>query len=226
MVFANLQSHEKDAFFSLLDEYFASRPDIFSSATPGNADGATRAAATSAVHRAFANNPEATGRLISAGLTHGAPKSGPYSATASNPEVNNAVGRVAAASLAFSANKSSPSRSPPPVAEKPGAAGLKPIRKMGDVDTTSVKNMFGSLRNSKTPHTPPIVPAALAPPKNTFGPPPMRRVASGSGTPEPPAPPPRRQPSPEPEPEEEEAQGEWAEVLYDYESSVCAAGPR
>lgn len=52
------------------------------------------------------------------------------------------------------------------------------------------------------------------PPKNNasrFGAP-MTRAAA------PPAPPPPRQPEPEPEPEEE--RGEWAESLYDYETSV------
>ncbi|KAL0949200.1 hypothetical protein HGRIS_009278 [Hohenbuehelia grisea] len=69
MVFANLQSYEKDAFFSLLDEYFASRPEIFAQAgaAPGsNAELGT--AAASAARRAVAANPEAASKAFSAGI--------------------------------------------------------------------------------------------------------------------------------------------------------------
>ncbi|KAF5372049.1 hypothetical protein D9615_008086 [Tricholomella constricta] len=240
MVFANLQSNEKDAFFSLLDEYFASRPDVFGDpAGAGNSDGTGLglgtgpggAAAASAVHRAFASNPEATSRLVSAGLKHGVPKSSPYSAAASDPEISNAAGRVAAASLAFSARNSSssaspPQRTPPAVAEKPsGAAGLVSTRKFGDVDTTSKRGMLGSLytpnKNNNPPPQAPPAPSAFAARKNAFGPPPTRSLSSASSeaaSASAPVPPQRRQPPPEPEPEEEEVQGEWADVLYDYDS--------
>jgi len=40
-------------------------------------------AASSAVHRALAANPEATSKVVSAGLKHGVPKSSPYSAAVS-----------------------------------------------------------------------------------------------------------------------------------------------
>ncbi|KAG6333081.1 hypothetical protein ID866_6005 [Astraeus odoratus] len=66
------------------------------------------------------------------------------------------------------------------------------------------------------------LPPAFAPAKNSYGPPPVRRVASTSETNDKsssPIPPalhsPRVQPVREPEPE---PQGEWAEALYDYES--------
>ncbi|KAF8075849.1 SH3-domain-containing protein [Lyophyllum atratum] len=223
MVFANLQSHEKDAFFSLLDEYFTSRPDVFGnvggSADQGAGSSASGAAA-SAVHRAFASNPEATSRLVSAGLKHGVPKSSPYSAAASDPEVNNAAGRVAAASLAFSGRNSSttsppPARSAPPIAEKPAASGLVSSRKFGDIDTTSKGKMLGSLYTpgKVAPSTAaPVVPAAFAAKKNAFAPPPTRRASSST------SPPLRQQPPPEPEEEEQGEQGEWAEALYDYDS--------
>ncbi|GLB33257.1 putative src homology 3 domains containing protein [Lyophyllum shimeji] len=224
MVFANLQNHEKDAFFSLLDEYFASRPDVFGN-TGGSLDGAGSSAggaAASAVHRALASNPEATSHLVSAGLRHSVHRSSPSSAAASDPEVGNAAGRVAAAALAFSGRNNAtsppPTRTGPPIAQKPaGASGLMSTKKFGDVDTTSTKNMFGSLytanKAAPQPQAPPPAPA-FAPKKNAFAPPPVRRA---SATSEAPSPPQRHQPSPEPEPEEE-VQGEWAEALYDYDS--------
>ncbi|KLO15726.1 hypothetical protein SCHPADRAFT_247019 [Schizopora paradoxa] len=124
MVFTRLSSSDKEAFFELLDEYFTSRPEIFAgsgevASESGPSPPANQAA--SAVHRALASNPEATASLITAGLRHsaaahsssnaggmGRTPSGTSSAVASaasNPEISNAIGRVAAASLAFSAPK-------------------------------------------------------------------------------------------------------------------------
>lgn len=103
---------------------------------------------------------------------------------------------------------------------------------------SSTKNFFGSLRNStanKTATPPPVaapVPSAFAAKKNTFAPPPVRRVPSSStsasareSSPQPIATPPPsrgRQVDPEPEPEEEVVNGEWAEALYDYTGDVRA----
>lgn len=77
--------------------------------------------------------------------------------------------------------------------------------------------MLSSIRNAgkSTPNVP-IVPPALAPQKNKWGPPPTRGAAS---------PPAQEEPEPEEE-EEEEAQGEWAEALYDYDSKVLDISPR
>ncbi|KAJ7762786.1 SH3-domain-containing protein [Mycena maculata] len=216
MVFSNLGANEKDAFFSLLDEYFASRPEIF-----GNSDDSTTSAATSAAHRALASNPEATSRLISAGLRQagqGLPKSSPYATAASNPDISNAVGRMGAASLSSTA-PSFPRRgagessiSPPPTTSS--IANLKTVRTIGsDVDTTSAKNMFSSIRHAGKATPPqPRVPAGLAPPPNKYGPPPARTAAAVV------TPPAHEEPEEEAE-EEEEAQGEWAEALYDYDSA-------
>ncbi|TFK43057.1 hypothetical protein BDQ12DRAFT_695411 [Crucibulum laeve] len=223
MVFSNLQANEKDAFFSLLDEYFSSRPDIFANVgTPdAAADAGARGAAVSAVHRAMASNPEATAKLVSAGLKHGVPKSSPYSAAASDPEVNNMAGRVAAASLAFSArNTPSSSTAPPPVSEKPST--FASARKFGsDIDTSSAKSAFGSLRNSIAgkPATPtPPAPSAFNQRQSSFAPPPGRRVAPAASTPEPEPSPPPAPPPPARYQEEEEEHGDWAEVLYEYDS--------
>ncbi|KAJ7087261.1 SH3-domain-containing protein [Mycena belliarum] len=216
MVFTNLGTNEKDAFFSLLDEYFASRPEIF-----GNSEAETNpgsSAAASAAHRALAANPEATSRFLASGLRsvgQAAPKSSPYAAAASNPDIANAIGRLGAASISHTAPpptlpRRGTAESPPPPTTS-SAANLKSVRKFGsDVDTTSAKNMFSSIRTAgKTPQAPPpITPPAFAPRKNAYGPPPSR-AAAAAATP----------PAQEEEAEEEEAQGEWAEALYDYDST-------
>ncbi|EPQ59681.1 hypothetical protein GLOTRDRAFT_109808 [Gloeophyllum trabeum ATCC 11539] len=234
MVFSNLSSDEKEAFFSLLDEYFSSRPDVLGGTAGADASGSKDAAgaAASAVHRALASNPQATSQLVSAGLRHGVPKSSPYAAAASDPAITNSVGRVAAAAAAFRSSPSSDASlgkppAPPrrtstqsssehePHERVPSTATLTTVRKFGsDVDTSSAKNLFTSLRGSSAnkgkspPALAPPNPPAFAPRRNNFAPPPRR-----AGSEEPP-----HAPQPEPEPEEEEAQGEWAEALYDYSS--------
>ncbi len=103
-------------------------------------------------------------------------------------------------------------------------------QKFGDVDTTSAKGMYSSIRHgtaNKSAVPPPVaapIPPAFAAPKNNFAPPPVRRVSSTTSTaepvratPPPPPPPPPR--AVEPEPEEP---GEWAEALYEYASEVRA----
>jgi len=217
MVFSSLSSHEKDAFFALLDEYFASRPELLASlgSSEGGNEGLEAGAsspAASAVHRALASNPEATSKLVSAGLKHGVPKSSPYATAASDPEINNAVGRVAAASLAFSSKQPPPPAAPRTPSTSGGSKGLSSSRKFGDVDASSPKAMFGSLKNSTAQKSAPPPPAASVPPafgakKNPFAPPPVRRAASTTSAPV----------EPEEEPQEEEQEhGEWAEALYDY----------
>ncbi|KAJ7283352.1 hypothetical protein C8J57DRAFT_1292254 [Mycena rebaudengoi] len=214
MVFTNLGANEKDAFFSLLDEYFASRPEIFGNSEVEPGAGTASSAAASAARRAFSANPEATSNLISSGLRHAgqnSAKPSPYAAAAANPEISNAIGRLGAASLSHSSPSAPPRRSPgqstPPTTSSP--ADLQTVRKIGNVDTTSTKNMFVSLRNSSkaTPSSAPIAPPAFAPRKNAYGPPPTRSAAAATPPPE------------EEEEEEEETHGEWAEALYDYDST-------
>ncbi|KAJ7667587.1 SH3-domain-containing protein [Mycena polygramma] len=213
MTFSNLGPNEKDAFFSLLDEYFASRPEIFGHADAESSTGAS--AAASAAHRALAAHPEATSKFLSGGLRQvgqNLPKSSPQ---ASNPDIANAVGRMGASALSNAPPPTLPRRgtaeSPPPASSLNSAGSLKSVRKFGEVDTTSAKNMFSSVRNSgKTTHTAPLVPPALAAPKKTWGPPPSRAAAT---------PPPPEAEEPEEAEEDEVAQGEWAEALYDYDST-------
>ncbi|KAJ6543874.1 hypothetical protein B0H19DRAFT_1168749 [Mycena capillaripes] len=217
MVFTNLGANEKDAFFSLLDEYFASRPEIFGGSEAESNSGAS--AAASAAHRALAANPEATSKFLAGGLRsvgQNTPKSSPFSAAASNPDISNAVGRMGAAAISNAPPPTLPRRgtaeSPPPPSTANSAASLKSVRKFGsDVDTTSAKNMFTSIRTAgKTKHNTPIVPPAFAPPENKWGSPPPRGGAAAS---------PPSYEEPEDAEEEEEAEGEWAEALYDYDST-------
>jgi len=220
MVFTRLSSQEKDAFFGLLDEYFQSRPEILAKA--GDQQDASSAAA-SAVHRALAKNPEATSKLVSAGMTHGLSKSNnPYaSAIASNPGVSNSVGRVAAASLAFSGgggSASNTSRSAAPsLPQRSTSTVSSASSSTSEIDklVTRKTGILNALKKDPVAHV--AIPSAFPIAKNTFGPPPVRRATSETNTTETAKSPPvlpRRQAEPEPE----EPEGEWAEVLYDYSS--------
>ncbi|KAL0565584.1 hypothetical protein V5O48_016440 [Marasmius crinis-equi] len=170
MVFSNLPHHEKDAFFSLLDEYFQSRPELVA-------------------HLQGTSDSSSSGGI-------------------SSTEVKQAAGRVAAAASAFahSASPSAPPRHAPVAHNVTPARGLQTSQSIGNVDTTSkAKMVTSSLFSKKQPQStsPPPAPAAFAQRKNTFAPPPSRTHES---------PPPVQQ-------EEEAPNGEWAEALYDYESS-------
>ncbi|EIN10232.1 hypothetical protein PUNSTDRAFT_132327 [Punctularia strigosozonata HHB-11173 SS5] len=108
-------------------------------------------------------------------------------------------------------------------------AGLVATKKFGDVDVTSAKGMYSSIRHgtvNKTAKPPAVtVPPAFTPKQNAWAPPPRRTISTAESEEEPqpqrstPSPAPRAPPPPlrraEPEPEPE---GEWAEVLYDYDS--------
>ncbi|KAG6872335.1 hypothetical protein C0995_010679 [Termitomyces sp. Mi166 len=215
MVFAKLQNDEKEAFFSLLDEYFASRPDVFGklAATSSHDSGGVASAAAPAAQHAFASL---------GGLKRGATRS---TSSYSPPEPeqdqeasNSVAGRIAAFSGRNSNDNAPPQRIAPPIAQKPaGATGLVSSQRLGSLNTSSKGAMIGSLypgNKSKNPSpAAPPPPPAFPPKKNTFGPPPTRQLSSES------PPLPRRQPEPEPEPEpEEETHGEWALALYDYNS--------
>ncbi|KAF8211588.1 hypothetical protein K438DRAFT_1903515 [Mycena galopus ATCC 62051] len=207
MVFTNLGANEKDAFFSLLDEYFASRPEIFGNAeAESSSSGAAASAAATAARNALAANPEATSKFISGGLRsvgQGLPKSSPYSAAASNPDIANAVGRLGAAAAS----------NPPPTFPRRGTADSPPPSTSSTSNTTAglqpvKRSILPSIR--KTPNAPPPrAPAAFAPTKNKWGPPPARGAVTSPSQEEP----------EEEEAEEEAAQGEWAEALYDYDST-------
>ncbi|KZP21715.1 hypothetical protein FIBSPDRAFT_860331 [Athelia psychrophila] len=229
MVFANLGSHEKDAFFGLLDEYFQSRPDLLpaiagSSGSSGHAAGSPGGEAANAVGRALASNPQVTSQLFSAGLKHGVPKNSPYGAIAHNPELNSVASRFGASAMTSSyAGAKGPPPAPPPrktTADTQESSpvpvnrvGLANVKKFGDVDTSSAKNMFTSLRGSTAAKTAPPPPINLPPTfetrKGAFAPPPVRRGPAAVPTP----------PQPEPEEEEEQAQGEWAESMYEFSST-------
>ncbi|KAA1465929.1 hypothetical protein DENSPDRAFT_830628 [Dentipellis sp. KUC8613] len=208
MAFSNLSPQEKNAFFSLLDEYFTARPELVAQlGGKSNVNGHdaapnqhAQAAAASAIHRAFSGNNS--------------------NANNNGPSPSPGFGRVAAASAAFAANRdqdtSTHARTPSGSLHKvtPAPAGLVQTRKFGsDVDTSSPVNLLSSLRHSTAAkHTPPpaVAPApapSFAHKKSAFPPPPSH------------APVPAATPEPEPEPEPEQGNsGEWAEALYDYKS--------
>ncbi|KAH9995187.1 hypothetical protein BJV74DRAFT_338578 [Russula compacta] len=114
MPFANLPTHEKDAFFALLDEYFTSRPDLLSrvGGAAGNserADTETQStpgsvpipgAAITAAQRALAN--PATSRVLAAGLQRAASSNTGGSGHPSTASV--AAAATAASSLSSSAH--------------------------------------------------------------------------------------------------------------------------
>ncbi|KAG2365633.1 hypothetical protein BDR07DRAFT_1607372 [Suillus spraguei] len=208
MVFTRLSSQEKDAFFSLLDRrYFQSRPEILANINTSTSNAQDpSAAAASAVHRALANNPEVTSKIVSAGVTHGLAKSNnPYASTiASNPHVSNSVGRVAAASLAFSggsSNASNASLAPAPSLPSRAFSASIPGSEI-DKLVTKKSSVLGAFRKSPVASVVAIPPAFQAPSSSSFGPPPRRTTSETNAV----------------ELEPEEPQGEWAEVLYDYSS--------
>ncbi|KAI0273114.1 hypothetical protein BGY98DRAFT_1090814 [Russula aff. rugulosa BPL654] len=202
MPFANLPTHEKDAFFALLD-------DSSNGASTGN-----NAAITAAAQRAITKNPAATSRLLVAGINH-ANNSGSGNSTtaAGNDDRTSAYnpGRVAAAAHAFSGPPKS--TSPP----GPDANKLVPQKKFGDVDVSSAGAMFRSLRGSTAAKNapPPTRPSAASNPSVSTS---TSASSSAAHVPEP------EEDTAQPEwTEEEEAEtGEWAEALYDYTSQEAS----
>ena len=61
------------------NRYFQSRPEIFAASSANSQD--VSGVAASAVHRAMANNPEATAKIVSAGLRHAAGQTKPPGGT-------------------------------------------------------------------------------------------------------------------------------------------------
>ncbi|KAG2130998.1 uncharacterized protein EDB93DRAFT_947176 [Suillus bovinus] len=229
MVFTRLSSQEKDAFFGLLDEYFQSRPEILANVNTGTSNAQDPSvAAASAVHRALAKNPEVTSKIVSAGVTHGLAKSNnPYASTiASNPQVSNSVGRVAAASLAFtggssnafSSSNASKTLAPPLSSHSSSAHSASSSVSEIDKLITKKSSVLGAFKKAPTVNV--AMPPAFPVPKTSYGPPPTRRTTSETSAAEPSAArsPPPSLPRRAVEPEPEEPQGEWAEVLYDYSS--------
>ncbi|TFY52863.1 hypothetical protein EVG20_g10368, partial [Dentipellis fragilis] len=213
MAFSNLPPQEKDAFFSLLDEYFAARPDLVAQlGGKNNVNGHdaapnqhVQAAAASAMHRAFSgNNNNANNNddwLVCDTHSHQQ-----VSAVSLQPQLP----LLRTATKTPARTPRTPSGSLHKVTQPP--AGLVQARKFGsDVDTSSPVNLLSSLRHSTAAKSAPPPSVAPAPPpsfahkKPGFAPPPSR------------APVPVHEPEPEPEPEQHNG-GEWAEALYDYKS--------
>ncbi|TRM68557.1 hypothetical protein BD626DRAFT_482100 [Schizophyllum amplum] len=220
MVFSNLGSHEKDAFFTLLDEYFASRPDVFGGQQGASATQTATRAMQAAPGVMSAGIGKATAFGKSFAQSHQSqPAHADRSTHADEPE-ESTMSSVSNRIKAFSS-----SHTPSHDSGSGGAgsrASMTQVKKFGDVDMSSGTKMLGSLRHSSAaknaPFTPPRTAPAFAPKQNTFSPPPVRHAAS---TP----------PAAEPDPEPEEAQGEWVEMMYDYTSGEpgdlqCSEGQR
>ncbi|KAG8754034.1 hypothetical protein FRC11_006889 [Ceratobasidium sp. 423] len=250
-MFARMTHEDKLAFFELLDEYFESRPHLFTrESVDGGAASQPGAMAANAVHRTMAANPQATADLISTGLKN-IPKGSQYSA-ASNPVVANAAGRFAASSIASSYGGGAKSPPAPPrrnvstTDDSPspsrGSSGLVGVKRFGDVDTSSISAAFASSFKGGKP--PPAPASSTLPPaldnanRRNFAPPPVRRVPTNTSSEgdagaesknkwgNPNQAPVRRVPSHntlqrQPTPEPEPAQGEPAEALYDYNSNAA-----
>ena len=80
-------------------------------------------------------------------------------------------------------------------------------QKLGDIDTSSGKSVLWGMHKKDPPPPAALAPSAL--PSSKTMPPPPRRIPSTRP----------RTPTPEPE-SEPEYEGEWAEALYDFTSSV------
>ncbi|KAK7696023.1 hypothetical protein QCA50_000663 [Cerrena zonata] len=241
---------DKEAFFALLDEYFAARPNLVLSDKPQETVNIPSAAS---IGRSLNNAAAGVQRSFSSATASDDTPRWKRPSAASNEssqsDLPSAAGRVAAAAAAFKFSPGQPSapRAPPRPSpgespepeqnvshlrtgsrDEPASGHLVSHKKFGDVDMSSGKNMFMSLRSSTAnkgvtpPAAVPDPPPAFAPRKNTFGPPPVRHVSATSppasrsssavDTPASPSPPP-----PPARPKQEPA-GEWAEALYDYTS--------
>ncbi|KXN81625.1 LAS seventeen-binding protein 1 [Leucoagaricus sp. SymC.cos] len=180
MVFANLGTNEKDAFFSLLDEYFASRPEIInalkgasSSPAPGGGSnpfrkeitGPQAQAAAAAVGRAG----DAAAKFVTTGFKN-----------MQNASANARASHTPSAStvcLGFYRQSEQPSSNADTMdtesggsvkdriaalragggniggagaADRGSVSNLRPVKKFGEVDMSSSKNFIGSIRNSSS----------------------------------------------------------------------------
>ncbi|KAG8899117.1 hypothetical protein FRB99_006933 [Tulasnella sp. 403] len=233
MVFANLSQADKEAFFSLLDEYFATRGGVAAVAAAkgpvgqaafnrlSSSDGLLKSNVGAHLlggrtsPSASTNEPAQVKRDNTGTSAHGTPTQGDSSIDTTRPSFSALRGAFATAqnSSAFqtiggsfkspAAGGKSPSRVPPPVAPRANVSAAQST----PPPPAPIPIPTGPLDDDRPP---PVVPRRMAPA--------IPHVPSGlvSGKP-PPAPTP-----PEPEPEEqpapEESDETWVEALYDYTS--------
>ncbi|KIJ56919.1 hypothetical protein M422DRAFT_40488 [Sphaerobolus stellatus SS14] len=202
MVFTNLSAPDKQAFFALLDEYFASRPELAEALQIQPQTASNPAFSTGSISDRVASftksrSPPAAPARPSASSK---PPSS-FTASAANPDLANAIGRVAAASRSLNVNGGGHPRVP----SSPGPNRDRPLPPQRSASVASTASSVTSNSSARPMPPPPVrkVPASQAPSV-------MRRFASTRA----------RTPTPEPEETEEpEAEGEWAEALYDYTSA-------
>ncbi|KZO94811.1 SH3-domain-containing protein [Calocera viscosa TUFC12733] len=231
MVFAEIREDEKEAFFSLLDQYFADRPHLLPSAQPDpsaaqQGQQTAGSAAAGFIGRQMAANPQATANLVSSALrANNNQHDSPAAQAASNPHISSQLGRAVASGMGTFSSLTKPPP-PQPASKPPGVrggtapSGLVTRKAMGSYSTESKGAFFASgvqnALNYKKPQQQ-VVDAPLAPQgqhATGFAPPPRRPVAVV--------------PEPEPEQEQEEQyeeaqeqQGEWVEALYDYQGDAA-----
>jgi len=231
MVFTEIQEYEKEAFFSLLDEYFTHRPHLLPQPEAA-ADATLGSQAAGFLGRQMAQNPQATANLVSSALRANTPSGDPAAQAAANPRLAGQLGRAVAGGMSTLSSLSKPPPPQPPV--KPAGvrtatpSGLVTRKALGTYSTESKGAFFASgvqnVLSYKKPQ-PAQVDAPLAP---------QEHHAIGSGLPPPPV---RRgvaaAPAPAPEPEYEQEQedqfveaqeqpgGEWVEALYDYQGDAA-----
>jgi len=195
MVFSNLGYSDKEAFFSLLDEYFASRPHLLSS---GSSSGLSIPINPSVVSSALAHHPN----------PQVASSASKFSASGAGDKLSSFLGKPAPPAPS-STNTST---------GKPAPTGLNSDKKWGSINMSSGKAAVGSVLSRAS------LPSARAereaaskpqqvyiPPSNSssssFAPPPQRRNVIPAA----------REPSPPPPPEPTNL-GQ-AVALYDYNTT-------
>ncbi|KAK1235139.1 hypothetical protein PQX77_001641 [Marasmius sp. AFHP31] len=144
MVFANLPHHEKDAFFSLLDEYFQSRPELVA-----HLQGGSSGSPSGGVNVSSAQVKQAAGRVSAAASA--------FANQLSNtpPPRHEPVAHTP----------------PTPARGLQSSQGIGSIDTSSKAKMVT-SSLFG--KKQPQSNSPPPAPRALGQPKNTFAPPPSR----------------------------------------------------
>ncbi|EJU06152.1 hypothetical protein DACRYDRAFT_103099 [Dacryopinax primogenitus] len=235
MVFTDLRPEEKEAFFSVLDEYFLQRPHLLPSPSPSSDQPAAAGRkAASFVGRTLASNPQATAALVSSALRQG-PKTG--ATTTANAGIDSAAVQLASnprftSALTSALTSPTPTSPPPPAPNPPSHAptpsGLQTHKSLGSLSTDSTSSFLTSTAqgvwNYKKPKPapPPAAKPASVPGERAehalaakYGPPPKRTVPHQAE-----APPPQEEaehPPPPPVPVPAAGEQEFVEALYAYQ---------
>ncbi|KAG0147909.1 hypothetical protein CROQUDRAFT_655489 [Cronartium quercuum f. sp. fusiforme G11] len=204
---SNLSSQDKDAFYSILDEYFSSRPHLFQQSNNA-ASGNPYAAASSL---AAAHPGVAASALRAAGVPKNVASSNNISTASKwsqNPKVVAASSKVSQLAGKWSGpangNESQNSTTPPapPASRKPGSAlpeGLQSSQKfMGGMVSQAEKDAMRAKPSGV------LAAAVSSSHKSSFAPPPVRKTGPITPT---------------PAPVEDDLDGEFVEAMYDFDGT-------